>query len=85
MSAKVGYNNPGKKGDKLIIYTERKACPGCQGQNRQYINPDGSTRDEPYFGVIDQFSKRHPNIEVIVYDGEGRKLVLMGGKPVTTP
>ncbi|MBN2910564.1 DUF4244 domain-containing protein [Polycladomyces sp. WAk] len=85
VSAKLGYDNPGKKGDKIILYTERKTCPGCQGQNRQYINPDGSTRDDPYYGVIDQFSKRHPNIEVIVYDGEGRKLVLMGGKPVTQP
>lgn len=55
-------------------------CPGCQGKGRKLITPEG---EESYNGVLDQFSARYPNIKVIGYDIDGRKLILKGGKPIT--
>ncbi|MBH8606319.1 deaminase domain-containing protein [Thermoactinomyces sp. CICC 10521] len=80
ISSKLG-NSPGKEGDRLILFTERRTCPGCQGKNRKLIKADNQVGE--YDGSIDQFSKLHPKIEVIVYDGEGRRLILKGGKVVT--
>ena len=65
---------------KVTIFSEKRTCSSCQGQQRIKHTKEGI---ESYDGVIDQFSKRYPMLEVIVYDGEGRKLILKAGKPLT--
>ncbi|MFC7441172.1 deaminase domain-containing protein [Laceyella putida] len=76
LASKLGGNRNAK--GQVVIFTEKRACASCQGQGRKLITEEG---EDVYNGVIDQFSEMYPNIEVVVYDAEGRKLILKGGKP----
>ncbi|MFC7441169.1 hypothetical protein [Laceyella putida] len=72
----MGDGNPGQDTDYIEAFSEYDVCPSCGGVNRYVFDKNGNKK--PYLGVIEQFSIKHPNVTIVMYDSKGRKLIRKG-------